>query len=198
MLLLTRLITQALMVGAAVGSTAPDVHRVGNRLINRLTGRPVTLKGIAMMSGEYACVHSTRVFDGPANRTVVDGMAAWGINAIRLPMNEDCWLGLHGATVSGPAYQRGFVAFVEELLGAGFVVVLDLHWTSHTAALATGQDLFLSADSVMFWASVAAHPALRNRPGVVFELFLEAGLGSCLDDSMKIQPASDESRDPPI
>jgi len=176
MLLTSLLIAQALMVGPAVGSrgfTAPDVHRVGNRLIDRLTGRPVTLKGIAMMSGEYACVHSTRVFDGPANRTVVDGMAAWGINAIRLPMNEDCWLGLHGATVSGPAYQRGFVAFVEELLGAGFVVVLDLHWTSHTAALATGQDLFLSADSVTFWASVAAHPALRNRPGVVFELFNE-------------------------
>ena len=51
--------------------------------------------------------------------------------------------------------------------------VLDLHWTSHTAALASGQDLFLSSASVTFWASVAAHPALHNRPGVVFELFNE-------------------------
>ena len=40
-------------------------------------------------------------------------------------------------------------------------------------ALAEGQDLFLSTHSVRFWASVAAHPALRNRPGVVFELFNE-------------------------
>ena len=35
----------------------------------------MTLKGVAMMSGEYACVHTGRIFDGPANRTVIDGMA---------------------------------------------------------------------------------------------------------------------------
>ena len=77
------------------------------------------------------------MYVGPANLTVVKGMAAWGINAIRLPMNEDCWLGLHGASnkTSGAAYQERFVAFVEQLLGAAFVVVLDLHWTSHTVRL---------------------------------------------------------------
>ena len=66
--------------------------------------------------------------------------AKWGINAIRLPMNEDCWLGLNRANpkTSGPVYQKTFVAFVEQLLGSGFVVVLDLHWTSHTGALAEG------------------------------------------------------------
>ena len=66
--------------------------------------------------------------------------AEWGINAIRLPMNEDCWLGLNRANpkTSGPVYQKTFVAFVEQLLGSGFVVVLDLHWTSHTGALAEG------------------------------------------------------------
>ena len=56
-MVLTSLITRTLMVGAAVAlSTAPDVHRVGNRLVDRLTGRPVTLKGIAMMSGEYVLI----------------------------------------------------------------------------------------------------------------------------------------------
>ena len=45
----------------------------------------------------YMCVSSSRTFDGPADATVVDGMAKWGINAIRLPMNEDCWLGLKGS-----------------------------------------------------------------------------------------------------
>ena len=55
---------------AAVGrtksplSTAPDVHRVGNLIVDRATGRHVALKGVAMMSGEYACVHSDRIFDG--------------------------------------------------------------------------------------------------------------------------------------
>ena len=31
----------------------------------------------------------------------------------------------------------------------------------------------MSRDSQTFWASVAGHPALRSRPGVVFELFNE-------------------------
>ena len=57
-----KFITQTLMVGAAVAlSTAPDVHRVGNRLVDRLTGRPVTLKGIAMMSGEYVSIRHCNV-----------------------------------------------------------------------------------------------------------------------------------------
>ena len=65
------------------------------------------------------------------------GMARWGINAIRLPMNEDCWLGLNGANpkTSGAIYQSAFVTFVEQLLASGFVVVLDLHWTSHTTGV---------------------------------------------------------------
>ena len=64
-------------------------------------------------------------------------MATWGINAIRLPMNEDCWLGVNGANpkTSGAIYQSTFVTFVEQLLAAGFVVVLDLHWTSHTTGV---------------------------------------------------------------
>ena len=36
----------------------------------------------------------------------------------------------------------------------------------------------MSRNSPKFWASVAAHPALRNRPGVVFELFNEPHQGS--------------------
>lgn len=119
------------------------------------------------------CTGSNATFAGPADASVVDGMAKWGINAIRLPMNEDCWLGVNGAKVSGTAYRNRFVEFVELLLSRGFVVVLDLHWTSTTSALAKGQDLFMSPDSVKFWASVAAHPPLRNRAGVVFELFNE-------------------------
>ena len=39
--------------------------------------------------------------------------------------------------------------------------------------LAVRQDNLMSRDSPTFWASVAGHPALRSRPGVVFELFNE-------------------------
>jgi len=154
-------------------SVAPDIHRVGNKIVDRRTGKGAVLKGVAMMGGEYMCVSSQTAFDGPADASVVDGMAKWGINAIRLPMNEDCWLGINGAKLSGKAYSDRFVEFVELLLSRGFVVVLDLHWTSTTSALARGQDLFMSPNSLKFWASVASHPVLHNRAGVVFELFNE-------------------------
>ena len=175
MALLTLLLALA-AAGTCGAAAPPDLHRVGNRLLDRRTGQPVVLKGMAMMGGEYSCVHGhNRIFAGPANETVVDGMAAWGINAIRLPMNEDCWLGQHGVDprVSGARYQSRFAEFIELLLGRGMVVVLDLHWTNSSGGLAEGQDLFLSSSSPRFWASVASHPALRNRPGVVFELFNE-------------------------
>jgi hypothetical protein len=114
----------ALLSGAS--AEAPDLHRVGNKLIDRRTGEAVHLKGMAMMGGEYSCVHNVSVFAGPADLTVVEGMARWGINAIRLPMNEDCWLGLHGvdSAFSGKNYQDRFVEFTELLLSHGFVVVL--------------------------------------------------------------------------
>jgi len=61
------------LAGAALLAAAPDVHRVGNQLVDRSTGRPVALKGVAMMGGEYMCVHTSSVFAGPANQTVIDG-----------------------------------------------------------------------------------------------------------------------------
>ena len=79
--------------GAGAGvraGTAPDLHRVANKILDRKTGQPVLLKGVAMMGGEYSCVSNAGIFAGPADITVVKGMASWGINAIRLPMNEDC------------------------------------------------------------------------------------------------------------
>jgi len=79
--------------GAEAGvraGTAPDLHRVANKILDRKTGQPVLLKGVAMMGGEYSCVSNAGIFAGPADTSVVKGMASWGINAIRLPMNEDC------------------------------------------------------------------------------------------------------------
>ena len=61
------------MVGASILATAPDVHRDGNQIVDRVTGKPVSLKGVAMMGGEYMCVHTNSIFAGPANQTVIDG-----------------------------------------------------------------------------------------------------------------------------
>ena len=101
-------------------------------------------------------------------------MAAWGINAVRIPLNEDCWLGINGVapTVGGIAYRRAIEAYVARLGRAGMVAVVDLHWSAPGAQLATGQQDMADADhSVAFWHSVAA--ALRGDRNVVFDLYNE-------------------------
>jgi hypothetical protein len=166
------------LLGCALAhpSTAPDVMRKGNMLIDRKTGTAVVLKGVPYMGGEYMCAHGAGIFNGPSNQTIVDAWKDWGINAVRLPMNEDCWLGINGvpAKFSGTNYQQAFKDFTSLLLANGIVVVLDLHWTNHTeGGLAIGQDLMLSETSVKFWADVASQPEFKDIPGVVFELFNE-------------------------
>ena len=36
------------------------------------------------------------IFDGPAARRSVQAIAAWHVNAVRITLNEDCWLGING------------------------------------------------------------------------------------------------------
>ena len=122
------------------------------------------------MGSEYACVQDGQTFGGPSDDRIIHAWKSWKINAVRLPMNEDCWLGLHDAPMQASQYRREFIAFCQKLLAQGLVVVLDLHWTSHDSSLATDQDEFLSANSLKFWRSVASQPAFRNVPGVVFEV----------------------------
>ena len=34
--------------------------------------------------------------DGPTDAASIAAMKAWHINAVRVPLNEDCWLGING------------------------------------------------------------------------------------------------------
>jgi alpha-galactosidase len=152
----------------------PDVVRRGNKLVDLRSGLPVQLKGVGTMFAESSCIRGTGVIQGPFEQSI-PAWHAWGINAVRLPLNEDCWLGQHGALAqySGKFYRTTVIDFVEQLLENGIVTILDLHWSNSSGGLATGQDLFLSGTSPKFWESVASTSALRSRPGVIFELFNE-------------------------
>ena len=152
----------------------PHIWRRGNQLIDRHSGQPVQLKGVGTMFAESSCIRGTGVIQGPFQQSI-PAWRSWGVNAVRLPLNEDCWLDQHGAppNFSGARYQNEVVGFVEQLLDVGIVAILDLHWTNSSGGLATSQDLFLSGTSPQFWESVASNARLRNRPGVIFELFNE-------------------------
>ena len=114
------------------------------------------------------------IFDGSHDASLVEAFQAWKSNAVRVPLNEDCWLGINGVNpdFSGENYISNISAYVNMFTDAGFVVLLDLHWTAPGGQLATGQQPMPNMDhSVDLWKSVASH--FNNNSNVVFELFNE-------------------------
>lgn len=169
-------LVQAQPAGARSAHTAvaaPAVRVAGNELVDG-SGRPLRLLGVDRSGTEYGCIQGRGIFDGPADQASVAAMAAWHIDAVRVPLNEDCWLGINGVAsqYGGTAYQHAVEAYVAELQAAGLVAVLDLHWNAPGTTPATGQQVMADADhSPEFWSSVAT--AFRSVPGVVFDLYNE-------------------------
>src|SRR5450432_1197032 len=88
--------------------------------------------GVDRMGGEYSCLSSSNTFDGPADQASVSAMLSWKINIVRVPMNEDCWLGINGEPASGLSasqYRQNIINYVNLLTGNGMHVILDLQWT---------------------------------------------------------------------
>lgn len=150
----------------------PAVHVVGNRLVNQ-TGQPIRLLGVDRSGTEYKCLGSG-IFDGPTGVASVTAMASWHLNAVRIPLNEDCWLGINGVPhrYSGPHYRAAIEHYVGLLNAVGLVAILDLHWSAPGHTLATGQQLMADqSHSPAFWSSVAK--TFRERSDVVFDLYNE-------------------------
>jgi endoglucanase len=145
----------------------------GRRLVDE-RGRAMQLRGVNRSGTEYACVQGLGLFDGPVDGESVAAIASWSVNAVRIPLNEDCWLGspVLDESSSGTAYQRAVTEYADRLASAGMLVILDLHWTGRSNAVAIDQQPMAGDDrSVRFWSSVAT--VFRDRPWVVFDAFNE-------------------------
>jgi len=154
---------------AAIGG----LHVSGNQLLNG-AGQPIVLHGVDRSGSEYACIQGSGFFDGPSDAASVRAIAAWHTNAVRVPLNEDCWLGINGAPAaySGAAYQAAIAAYVDLLNQNGLVAILDLHWTAAGSSQATGQTQMADADHApAFWTSVAG--TFKSHGSVVFDLYNE-------------------------
>ena len=166
--------TPATAAAAQSSVTAPGWLQVhGNALVGA-NGAPVQLTGVGRSGTEYACAGGWGFSDGPVDDASVSAMTGWGINAVRVPLNEDCWLGISGApaTWSGSTYRAAVVNEVSTLLAHGMAVVLDLHFTAPGAYLARSQAPMPDADhSPAFWAGVAS--TFKATPGIAYELFNE-------------------------
>jgi hypothetical protein len=158
---------------------APRLHVAGNRLVNS-RGRPVVLHGVNRSGTEFLCVQGHGIFDGPTDQASISAMKAWGINAVRIPLNEGCWNGESyvDPAYAGASYQNAIKAYVRLLNANGMVVILDLHWSDGrypvhclSAEARCLKPMPDQAQAMPFWASVAS--TFKGNDSVIFDLFNE-------------------------
>jgi hypothetical protein len=172
------------MVGALIISVAVTLGAVrataetlsiavaGNHFVNG-AGATVRLLGVDVPSTEYACDQGWGYASQPLTVATADAIAAWHADAVRVPLNEDCWLGLNGQPSFGTqaGYQQAIESWVTDLNAAGLYAIIDLHWTAPGSDNADGQRPMPDDHSVAFWTSVSS--AFQTNHAVVFDAFNE-------------------------
>jgi endoglucanase len=143
--------------GAKSAGALTGLRVSGSELVDE-SGRVVRLHGVNRSGTEYACIQGHGIFDGPSAAASVRAMAAWHINIVRIPLNEDCWLGINGVrrAYSGRNYIRAVVNYVNLLHKHGMYAELSLIWGAPGKAQATYQSTAPDEDhSPAMWASMA-------------------------------------------
>jgi hypothetical protein len=160
---------------AAVTSVGADpvplsISIVGNHFVNG-AGETIRLLGVDEPGTEYACFYG---YDSGEDAADAAAIAAWHANAVRIPLNEDCWLGIAGepaAPITETGYREAIENYVADLNADGIYAILDLHWSAPTGTVANGQRAMPDDNSAAFWTSVAG--AFKSNPAVVFDAFNE-------------------------
>jgi endoglucanase len=175
-------VTSGAQVHTSRALAAPVVVRVvGNHLVNA-RGQLTRLLGVDRSGTEYACEQGWGIFDGPSTNASIAAIARWHANAVRVPLNEGCWLGLfttandpaddgrNPAPYEGRAYRAAVGTYVRALLAHHMAVILSLH----ALDAPDGMDVPPMADaahSPAFWTSVATY--FKTDRGVLFDLYNE-------------------------
>ncbi|MGQ5640353.1 MULTISPECIES: cellulase family glycosylhydrolase [unclassified Streptomyces] len=164
------------------GTGAPALHVSGNKLVDA-GGTAHRLLGVNRSGGEFMCVQGYGIWDGPVDDTAIAAIADWKANAVRIPLNEECWLGLSDIKpeYGGANYINAVKDLVARVEAHGMTPILDLHWTygQYTGNSAGCSDVHATCQKPMpdmqyspsFWASVAG--TFKDDPAAVFDLFNE-------------------------
>ena len=152
----------------------------GNHFVDG-AGQTVRLLGVDHASFEYGCVDGFGYDDGQMDDDDAAAIASWHATAVRVPLNEDCWLGINGQPNSNEGaepsltqngYQHAVESYVADLNAHGLYAILDLHWTAPGDQVAAEQQPMPDYDhSPAFWQSVAS--TFKDNPAVVFDVFNE-------------------------
>ncbi|MFD8096532.1 glycoside hydrolase family 5 protein [Streptomyces malaysiensis] len=161
----------------------PELRASGNKLVDE-SGATRRLLGVNRSGGEFMCVQGRGIFDGPVDDASIKAIAGWKVNAVRIPLNEECWLGLShiDAAYGGANYIAAVKALVARLEANGITPIVELHWShgrytggdSHCpdTEYATCQKPMPNAQyTPAFWTSVAQ--TFKGDQAVVFDLFNE-------------------------
>jgi hypothetical protein len=132
--------------------------------------------GVNRMGSEYQCIKTgTTTFDGPTDQQAINTMLTWKINIVRVPLNEDCWLGINGEPANGTSasqYKQDIVNYVNLLSANHLKVIVDLHWNAAGSQQAAKQQPMPDADHApAFWTSVAT--TFKANSSVLFDLYNE-------------------------
>lgn len=177
---------------AHAATSNSGLHVSGNHIVNS-SGQIVRPLGVNRAGAEYMCDASgdNTVFDDganpdssgrtgaaldtAANAASISAFQSWDIQAVRLTVNEDCWLGINGypaAQYTAATYQQTIVNYVNLLTSNDFIVIVDLQWAAPGTTQANKQTPMPDLDHTpAFWTSVAT--TFKNNLSVIFDLFNE-------------------------
>ncbi|MGW4692679.1 cellulase family glycosylhydrolase [Kitasatospora cineracea] len=167
--------------GSTGTGKAPALHVSGNKLVDA-NGSQVVLRGVNRSGMEFMCVQGYGFSDGPVDAASIAAIKSWKANAVRVPVNEDCWNGYANVKpeYAGENYRTAVKNFVYALRDAGLTPIIDLHWTQGlytgnssgcSDVNSTCQKPMPGAGAATFWSSVAT--TFKNDPSVVFDLLNE-------------------------
>ena len=160
------MLISAVAIGTVKTITAPKAKAAPN----------VDYRGVNRSGSEYQCTKSGgSTFDGPSNQASVAAMTSWKIYIVRVPLNEDCWLGINGEPADGTSaaqYRQDIVNYVNLLENNSKLVIVELHWNAPGSQKATGQEPMPDANHApAFWSSVAS--TFKGNGSVMFDLYNE-------------------------
>ncbi|WP_445283605.1 cellulose binding domain-containing protein [Streptomyces sp. DSM 118148] len=162
--------------------TAPALHVSGGKLVDA-AGRTRQLLGVNRSGGEFMCVQGYGIWDGPVDDAAVKAIADWKANAVRIPLNEECWLGLADVKpeYGGTNYINAVKDLVARVEAHGMTPIVEMHWSygQYTGNSAGCSDVHATCQKPMpdmryapsFWASVAS--TFKDDKAAVFDLFNE-------------------------
>lgn len=172
--------TVAALVGhpSGVAAEAPLFVTISDNEFVNGSGQVIRMLGVNHPSFEYACEQGYGYDDGHMDDADAGAIASWNANAVRIPLNEDCWLGINsrpntaeGEALTQAGYQQAVEQYVAALHAHGLYAILDLHWSAPGTLTASSQQPMPDAHSPAFWTSVAS--TFKDDPAVVFDVFNE-------------------------